>query len=57
MTDLSVWLFLVLAVVYLILKFLNLSEQPRNPKLFFNKSDTDNFVDEVLKLCPVFHKP
>ena len=49
------WLFLVLAVVYLILKFLNLNEQPRTPKLFFNK--TDNFVDEVLKLCPVFHKP
>lgn len=49
------WSLLVLAVMYVILKFLNLTEQPRSPTLFFHKGDS--FVNKVLQLCPIFNKP
>ena len=56
MSDLSLlWLLVALVIVlYVVLKFLNLIEPAKAPKLFFRKGS--RLVNQVVNLCPILQK-
>jgi hypothetical protein len=57
MSDLSALLLLALVVLYVILKFLNVVEPARAPKLFFRRAGRgDRLVNQIVNLCPILQQ-
>ena len=49
-------LFLVVIVLYAILKILNLVEPAKPPTLFFGNGKHGDFVEQIIQLCPILRK-